>query len=44
MWSGSRSDTKDKRGVHGVGLAIKKELWDSVEEKERTLECSSARG
>ena len=43
MWSGSRAGTKDKKGVHGVGLAVKAERWGSVEKEDRTVECNSPR-
>eukprot|EP00752_Nemacystus_decipiens_P015555 g13878.t1 len=43
MWSGSRPGTKDKKGVHGVALALKTEMWDGVEERGRTVECISPR-
>eukprot|EP00752_Nemacystus_decipiens_P015067 g13423.t1 len=35
MCSGARAGTKDKRGVHGMALAIETELCDSVEEEDR---------
>eukprot|EP00752_Nemacystus_decipiens_P007608 g6799.t1 len=41
MLSGARAGTKDKLEVHGVALAIKTELWDSVEEEDRSVECIS---
>ncbi|CAB1110695.1 unnamed protein product [Ectocarpus sp. CCAP 1310/34] len=43
IWSGARAGTKDKRGVHGVGIAIKETMWDSVGEGGRTVECISPR-
>ena len=43
MWSGARAGKGERKGVHGVGLAVKTELWDSVEEEDRTVECISPR-
>ncbi|CAB1101716.1 unnamed protein product [Ectocarpus sp. CCAP 1310/34] len=43
IWSGARAGTKDKRGVHGVGIAIKEAMWESVGEEGRTVECISPR-
>ncbi|CAB1110175.1 unnamed protein product [Ectocarpus sp. CCAP 1310/34] len=43
IWSGARAGTKDKRGVHGVGIAIKEAMWESVGEEGRTVECISLR-
>jgi len=43
MWSGARAGTKDKKGVHGVALAIKRDMWDGVKEEDRTVECISPR-
>ncbi|CAB1096311.1 unnamed protein product [Ectocarpus sp. CCAP 1310/34] len=43
IWSGARAGTKDKRGVHGVGIAIKETMWESVGEEGRTVECISTR-
>lgn len=42
-WSDARAGTKDKKGVRGVGLAVKKELWGGVEEEGGTVECISPR-
>ncbi|CAB1117139.1 unnamed protein product [Ectocarpus sp. CCAP 1310/34] len=39
IWSGARAGTKDKRGVHGVGIVIKEAMWESVGEEGRTVEC-----
>ena len=38
MWSGCRDGTSDKKGVHGVGLAIKQHIWDGLEEEDKTVE------
>ncbi|CAB1115349.1 unnamed protein product [Ectocarpus sp. CCAP 1310/34] len=43
IWSGDRAGTKDKRGIHGVGIAIKEAMWESVGEEGRTVECISPR-
>ncbi|CAB1105633.1 unnamed protein product [Ectocarpus sp. CCAP 1310/34] len=43
IWSGARAGTKDKRGVHGVGTAIKEAMWESVGEEGRTV-SKKARG
>ncbi|CAB1107702.1 unnamed protein product [Ectocarpus sp. CCAP 1310/34] len=43
IWSGARAGTKDKRGVHGVGIAIKEAMWESVGEEGWTVECISQR-
>ncbi|CAB1112050.1 unnamed protein product [Ectocarpus sp. CCAP 1310/34] len=33
IWSGARAGTKDRRGTHGVGIAIKEAMWESVGEE-----------
>ena len=43
MWSGCRDGTSDKKGVHGVGLAIKQHIWDGLEEEDKTVECFGPR-
>ncbi|CAB1109886.1 unnamed protein product [Ectocarpus sp. CCAP 1310/34] len=43
IWSGARAGTKDKKGVHRVGIAIKEAMWESVGEEGRTVECISPR-
>ena len=43
VWSGARAGTKDKKGVHGVGLAIKQSIVDGMEEGGMVVECISAR-
>ncbi|CAB1113440.1 unnamed protein product [Ectocarpus sp. CCAP 1310/34] len=43
FWSGARTGTKDKRAVHGVCIAIKEAMWESLGEEGRTMECISPR-
>ena len=43
VWSGARTGTKEKKGVHGVGLAIKQSIVDGMEKGGMTVECMSAR-
>ena len=43
MWRGARDGTTDKMGVHGVGLAIKKDLWDGGERGDKSVKCFGPR-
>ncbi|CAM9752224.1 unnamed protein product, partial [Pylaiella littoralis] len=43
IWSGARAGTTEKKGVHGVGLAIKQSIVDGMDKGGMTVECISAR-